>query len=212
MTPPWSAVGAAALITFGYYRKPPARTQASGRRPDLKGRPGHFTRCMFACMDVCIYFLKRICIRIKTFWGNRLQKSCLLVFWLSGSVAWNACRICVYACSHVCMYIYVEIFAGFFTACLGQSQFIDAEGDMCQLQFCNLFLFSSSAIPGFCKVLYASSLNWVHLSVLTVHAQCTYSARTVHGHSARARNAANTTENCPKASKQRKNRFQVIFM
>ena len=31
-----SAAGAAALITFGYYRRPPARTRASGRRPDLK--------------------------------------------------------------------------------------------------------------------------------------------------------------------------------
>ena len=31
-----SAVGAAALITFGYHRRPPARTRASGRRPDLK--------------------------------------------------------------------------------------------------------------------------------------------------------------------------------
>ena len=99
-----SAAGAAALITFGYYRRPPARTRASGRRPDLKGRPGHFPRCMFACMDVCMYFLKRICIRIQTFWGYRRQKSCLLVFWPSGSVAWKACRICVYACSHVCMY------------------------------------------------------------------------------------------------------------
>ena len=37
----------------------------------------------------------------------------------------------------------------------------------------------------------------VWVCVLTVHAQCTYSARTVHGRSARARNAANTTENCP---------------
>ena len=37
------------------YRRPPARTRASGHRPDLKGRPGHFTRCMFACMDVCMY-------------------------------------------------------------------------------------------------------------------------------------------------------------
>ena len=27
-----SAAGAAALITFGYYRRPPARTRASGRR------------------------------------------------------------------------------------------------------------------------------------------------------------------------------------
>ena len=31
-----SAAGAAALITFGYYRRPPARTRASGHRPDLK--------------------------------------------------------------------------------------------------------------------------------------------------------------------------------
>ena len=58
---------------------------------------------------------------------------------------------------------------------------------MCHLQFRNLFLFSP-AILGFCKALYVSNLN---LCVLTVHAQCTYSARTVHGHSARAGNAAN---------------------
>ena len=33
-----SAAGAAALITFGYHRRPPARTRAVavGRRPDLK--------------------------------------------------------------------------------------------------------------------------------------------------------------------------------
>ena len=40
---------------------------------------------------------------------NRLQKSCRLVFWLSCSVAWNACRMCMYACLHVwmdvCMYV-----------------------------------------------------------------------------------------------------------
>ena len=34
-----SAAGAAALITFGYYRRPPARTRASGRRPDLRATP-----------------------------------------------------------------------------------------------------------------------------------------------------------------------------
>ena len=67
---------------------------------------------------------------------------------------------------------------------------------MCHLQFRNLFLFSP-AILGFCKVLYVSNLSWAHVCVLTVHAQCTYSARTVRGHSARAGNAANTTENSP---------------
>ena len=30
-----SAAGAAAHITFGYHRRPPARTRARGRRPDL---------------------------------------------------------------------------------------------------------------------------------------------------------------------------------
>ena len=45
-----------------------------------------------------------------------------------------------------------------------------------------------------------------------MHAQCTYSARTVHAHSAQARNAANTTENGPYTSKQRKNWFQVFFI
>ena len=48
---------------------------------------------------------------------------------------------------------------------------------MCQLQFCILSI-SFSALPGFCKVLYASSRSWAHLSVLTVHVQCT---ATVHG-------------------------------
>ena len=118
---------------------------------------------------------------------------------------------CIYVCMLVCMYVrtyvlkyryvleslYIEIFSGFFTVSVGQNQFIDTIGDMCQLQFRNLFLFPSSAILGFCKVLYAPSLSWAHVCVLTMHAQCTYSARTVHGHSARARNAANTTENGP---------------
>ena len=36
---------------------------------------------------------------------NRLQKSCLLVFWLSCSAAWNACPICMYVCTYVCMYV-----------------------------------------------------------------------------------------------------------
>ena len=145
---------------------------------------------------------------------NRLQKSCLLVFWPSCSVAacshvrlYGCMYVCTYVCMYVCMYVstyvltlgyfYVEIFSGFFTAFAGQSQFIDIDGDMWQLQFRNLFLFSSSAIHGFCKVLYVSSLSWAHVCVLTVHAQCTYSAHTVHGHSARARNAANTMEKCP---------------
>ena len=44
---------------------------------------------------------------------NRLQKSCRLVFWLSCSVAWNACRMCMYACLHVwmdgCMYVCTHV-------------------------------------------------------------------------------------------------------
>ena len=42
---------------------------------------------------------------LQIFWEYRLQKSCLLVFWLSCSVAWNACRICMFACKSVCMYV-----------------------------------------------------------------------------------------------------------
>ena len=43
--------------------------------------------------------------------GVRLQKSFLLVFWLSCSVAWNACHVCMYACMYVWMYacMYVSV-------------------------------------------------------------------------------------------------------
>ena len=45
--------------------------------------------------------------------GVLLQKSCRLVFWLSCSVAWNACRMCMYACLHVwmdvCMYVCTHV-------------------------------------------------------------------------------------------------------
>ena len=61
------------------------------------------------------------------------------------------------------------------------------------------------AVPGFRRVARACRTS-------TVHAQCTYSARTVHAHSAQARNAANTTENGPYTSKQRKNWFQFFLM
>ena len=165
---------------------------------------------MHVWIYVCTFWKRFELGYLQTFWVYRLQKSCLLVFWPSCSVA--ACSHvrmygCMYVRMYVCMYVstyvltlgffYVEIFSGFFTAFAGQSQFIDIDGDMWQLQFRNLFLFSSSAIHGCCKVLYVSSLSWAHVCVLTVHAQCTYSARTVHGHSARARNAANTMEKCP---------------
>ena len=46
---------------------------------------------------------------LQTFWGYRLQKSCLLVFWLSCWVAWNSCRICMFACMYVCMYVCMHV-------------------------------------------------------------------------------------------------------
>ena len=135
--------------------------------------------------------------------------------------------VCTYVCTYVNMYVttyvlivgyfYVDIFSGFFTASVGQSQFIDIDGDMCLSQSLSVFFFCHSWLlqspvcfqPQLGTCVCVCVCLWV--CVLTVHAQCTYSARTVHGPSARARNAANTTENCPKVSKQRKNRFQDIF-
>ena len=95
-----SAAGAAALITFGYYRRPPARTRASGRRPDLKGRPGHFPRCMFACMYVCT-FRKGYVLGYKPS-GGTVCKS--LVFLFSGLAAQSHGMPATYACMHVRMF------------------------------------------------------------------------------------------------------------
>ena len=137
---------------------------------------------------------------------NRLQKSCLLVFWLSCSVTWNACyvcmsvclsvclSVCMYVCMLVCMlvcmyvctyllkyryvleYSYIAIFSGFFTASVGQNQFIDTNGDMCLSQSLSIFFFCHSWLLQ--SPVYVSSLTWAHVCVLTVHVQCT---ATVHG-------------------------------
>ena len=47
-----------------------------------------------------------------TFLGIFLQKACLLVFWPSCSVAWNACHICMFVCMYLFIYVckYVCLF------------------------------------------------------------------------------------------------------
>ena len=133
--------------------------------------------------------------------------------------------VCTYVCTYVNMYVttyvlivgyfYVDIFSGFFTASVGQSQFIDIDGDMCLSQSLSVFFFCHSWLLQ-SPVCFQPQLGtcvcvclWV--CVLTVHAQCTYSARTVHGRSARARNAANTTENCPQGIKTKKKQVSGYF-
>ena len=151
--------------------------------------------CMYACMHVCMFACMHVCM-------HACMHACMYVCMYVCMCAWM--YACMYVSVLVCMYLlkfrYVleysdnrNIFWIFHSL---QNQFIDTDGDMCHLQFRNLFLFSP-AILGFCKVLYVSNLSWAHVCVLTVHAQCTYSARTVRGHSARAGNTANTTENGP---------------
>ena len=146
------------------------------------------------------------------FFPSTVWKS--LVFLFSGLAAHSlhvrtfGC-ICTYVCTYVSMYVttyvlivgyfYVEIFSGFFTASVGHSQFIDIGGDMCLSQSPSVFFFCHSWLlqSPVCFQPQLGTCVCVWVCVLTVHAQCTYSARTVHGRSARARNAANTTENCP---------------
>ena len=77
------------------------------------------------------------------------------------------------------IYLYIYIYVYICTASVGQNLFIDADGDMCQLQFRNLFWFQPQLGTRVCVL-------------------------TVHGHSARARNAANTTENGPDCRHQTK--------
>ena len=121
--------------------------------------------------------------------------------------------VCMYVCMYVSMYVrmyvlsllkyryvleysYIAIFSGFFTASCGTEPIHRHKRRHVSFAISFYFLllpFLASAK----SCIYVSSLTSAHVCVLTVHAQCTYSARTVHGHSARARNAANTTENGP---------------
>ena len=89
---------------------------------------------------------------------------CIILF---ASFLWTKPQIIFFAApppDHQ-LFFYIEILSGFFTASVGQNLFIDTDGDMCQLRFGNLFLFSSSAVPAFCKVLYASGLSWARVCV-----------------------------------------------
>ena len=96
---------------------------------------------------------------LQIFWEYCLQKSCLLVFWLSCSVAWNACRICMFACKSVCMYVCTYLLKHRFAL---ESIYIE------------IFLDSSQTV---CFQLQLGTRVCFY-SARTVHAQCT---ATVHG-------------------------------
>ena len=76
-------------------------------------------------------------------------------------------------------YFYVEIFSGFFTASVGQSQFIDIDGDMCLSQSLSVFFFCHSWLlqSPVCFQPQLGTCVCVWVCVLTVHVQCTHSAR-----------------------------------
>ena len=50
--------------------------------------------------------------------------------------------------------ISINLLSGFFTPFVGQNLSTDTDRDLCQLHFRGLFLFSSFAIPGFCKWIF----------------------------------------------------------
>ena len=93
---------------------------------------------------------------------NRLQKSCLLVFWLSCSVAWNACRICMFACKSVCMYV-----------CMYVCTYLLKHRFALESIYIEIFLDSSQTV---CFQLQLGTRVCFY-SARTVHVQCTHSAR-----------------------------------
>ena len=128
-----------------------------------------------------------------------------LVFLFSGLAA-LCMYVCMYVRMYVCMYVckYIRTYSRIFlcrnifwilhSLCWTEPIHRHRRRHVTAAisQSLSVFLFCHSL-----QKLYVSSLSWAHVCVLTVHAQCTYSAHTVHGHSARARNAANTMEKCP---------------
>ena len=143
---------------------------------------------------------------------NRLQKSCLLVFWPSCALA--ACshvwlyvrmyvRMLVYVCNYLRTYCRIFLCRNLFwilhSLCGTQPIHRHRRRHVSfAISICFLLLpFLASAKSCMFPASAGHVCVCVWVCVLTVHAQCTYSARTVHGRSARARNAANTTENCP---------------
>ena len=112
--------------------------------------------CMYVCLSVCLSVCMYVCMYV-----------CMLV--------------CMYVCTYllkyryVLEYSYIAIFSGFFTASVGQNQFIDTNGDMCLSQSLSIFFFCHSWLLQ--SPVYVSSLTWAHVCVLTVHVQCTHSAR-----------------------------------
>ena len=78
-------------------------------------------------------------------------------------------------------YFYVDIFSGFFTASVGQSQFIDIDGDMCLSQSLSVFFFCHSWLLQSPVCFQPQLGTCVCVCVCgCVFWQCTHSARTVH--------------------------------
>ena len=107
----------------------------------------------------------------------------------------------MYVCMYVCMYVrtyvrtyvctyllkyryvleysYIAIFSGFFTASVGQNQFIDTNGDMCLSQSLSIFFFCHSRLLQSPVYMFQPHLGTrvCFDSARTVHVQCTHSAR-----------------------------------
>ena len=153
---------------------------------------------------------------------NRLQKSCLLVFWPSCALA---------ACSHVWLYVrmyvrmtyvsmyvttyvlivgyfYVEIFSGFFTASVGHSQFIDIDGDMCLSQSPSVFFFCHSWLLQ-SPVCFQPQLGTC--VCVGVFWQCTHSARTVHAQCTAAVHGLETLQIPRKIAPRHQNKEKTGF-
>ena len=109
---------------------------------------------------------------------------------------------------YVLEYSYIAI--GFFTASVGQNQFIDTNGDMCLSRSLSILFFCHSWLLQ--SPVYVSSLTWAHVCVLTVHARCTYSARTVHGHSARAETLQIPQKMAPRLQNKEKTCFRIFYL
>ena len=131
---------------------------------------------------------------MQTFWGYRLQKSCLLVFWPSCALA--ACshvwlyvrmyvRMLVYVCNYLRTYCRIFLCRNLFWILhsLCGTQPIHRHRRR-HVSFASVFFFCHSWLL---HVLYVSSLSWARVCVCgvcltvharTVHAQCTAA---VHG-------------------------------